>query len=510
MTQHRFIVIFTLTAIAIHTFFYPQQVQSANLLTGKDTIQSSRLSFAGRVKPPTATGGTTVSIYTSGVAGFYSISTAGLQAGDTINIGSGTYTIGAILNDSQFTVTSPLSAGDADDMDPIYFKSKPQHIITFNTVTAIPNGLFRVLLLSAPTNQNDGLPDSSGFDFNKLVAVSASSSAGYTFGISSGLVSGTPGCVNPTNYHCFRFPYSGPGGAGVPITLVVGDSNGTNTPIAPAPSVNHNEGQADTYRVIVQHFASGANPDIDAPVDKINAQVAVIETVRVSATVGTPVTATPPPGFGAIAIPTTIIPTLPRPSLPLPRIPITFDFGFFIRLILIFGLILHLTMAAYGLGTPLRFIPKLLLILAFPFLRKQKFQTVPFAFIEFYIPEKLGHAWQTVISDIRGFYSLRSPLPSNLYVELSAFGRKWNGALFKGTTIPNICLFPIPVDLSDSKRLQKFIYDARVFPLIVAVLTSLAAFFISPAYDILAYCFLSFLYFFSEYLYPRFQKDLTV
>ncbi len=508
MIQNRFIVFSALAILTVHSFFYPKTVQSANLLMGKDTIQSSRLSFAGRVKSPTSSGSSSVYIYSSGVDGFYSISTAGLQVGDFLNIGSGIYTVATIVSDTQFTVTSPLVAGDADDTDAIYFKSKPQHIVTFNTVTALPNGFFRVLLLSAPTNQNDGLPDSSGFDFNTLVAVSASSSTGYTFGGNSAFVSGTAGCVNPTNYHCFQFPYSGAGGAGVPITLIVGNTSGINTPIAPAPSVNHNEGQADTYRVVIQHFAAGSNPDTDAPVDKINAQVAVIETVRVSATVGTAVTATPPPGFGGILTPTVFIPSLPIPRIPLPRIPITFDFGFFLRLILIFGLLLHLAMATYGLATPYRFIPRLLLILAVPFLRKQKYQTVPFAFIEFYIPEKLGHAWQTVVSDIRGFYTLKSPLPTNLFVELSAFGRKWNGSLFKGSTIPTVCLFPIPVELNERKRFQKFIFDTRIFPLIVAVLTSLAALFIQPAYDILVYCFLSFLYFFSEYLYPRLQKDI--
>ncbi len=196
--KNRFIVFSALTILAVHSFFYPKPVESANLIMAKDTIQSSRLSFAGRVKSPTAAGGSSVHIYTSGVAGFYSISTAALQVGDVLNIGLGTYTVATIVSDTQFTVTSPLATGDADDTDPIYFKSKPQHVVTFNTVTALPNGFFRVLLLSAPTNQNDSLPDSSGFDFNSLVSISASSSAGYTFGGNTTFVSGIPGCVNPT------------------------------------------------------------------------------------------------------------------------------------------------------------------------------------------------------------------------------------------------------------------------------------------------------------------------
>ncbi len=278
-----------LTLISI-SFLFPSLSQSANLSTAKNTIQSSRLSFAGRVKSPTVAGSSHVWIYTAGAAGFYSVSTAGLKVGDSLTIGTGTYTIASIIDEDEFTTTAVLSAGDADDTDVIYFKSKPRHVITFSTATAIANGFFRVLLPAATSGFNDTVPDSTGFDFNTAVDVTATDATGYTFSGNAATVSGTGACTAPANYHCFEYHYSGSGGVGTAITLYIGNTNGANTPVAPAPSSSHTEATADTYTVVVQNFTNAADPATATAIDASSLKVGVIESVRVTATVDPSIT----------------------------------------------------------------------------------------------------------------------------------------------------------------------------------------------------------------------------
>lgn len=277
------------TAILISFFFSfsilrPQLSNSANLGVTKDTLQSSRLSFAGRVVAPTVAGSTGVWINTSAAAGFYSVSTAGLKVGDVLTIGTGSYTIASIIDADQFTTTTALASGDADVADVIYYKAKPQHVITFTTASAIASGFFRVLIPAATSSFNDAVPDSTGFDFNTAVDVSATDASGYTFGAIAPTATVSGGTSCPSGWHCFEFHYVGAGGVGTAITLTIGNTNGSNTPIAPAPAAAHVEATADTYSVKVQNFTNGADPT-GTPPDQTTGKIAVIESVRVTATV---------------------------------------------------------------------------------------------------------------------------------------------------------------------------------------------------------------------------------
>lgn len=274
------LILFTLCFLV--SGLYPKLSNSANLGVTKDTLQSSRLSFAGRVVAPTVAGSTTVWINTSPAAGFYSVSTAGLKIGDALTIGTGSYTIASIIDADQFTTTVALAAGDADVADVIYYKAKPQHVITFTTATAIASGFFRVLIPAATSSFNDGVPDSTGFDFNTTVDVTATDVAGYTFAAPVATVSGGTNC--PSGWHCFEYHYVGAGGVGTAITLTIGNTSGANTPIAPAPAAAHVQATADTYSIKVQNFTNASDPT-GTPPDQTQGKIAVIESVRVTATV---------------------------------------------------------------------------------------------------------------------------------------------------------------------------------------------------------------------------------
>lgn len=274
------IVVFVLLLV-ISYFIYPSQTDSANLTVAKDTLQTSRLSFAGRVKSPTAEGSSHVWIYTSGTSEFYSVSTAGLKVGDALTIGTGSYTIASIVDADEFTTSAVLGANDADDTDVIYFKSKPQQVITFTTASAIASGFFRVLIPAATSNFNDTVPDSTGFDFNSATTT-ATNATGYTFATPVATVSGGTSC--PSGWHCFEYHYVGTGGVGTAITLTIGNTNGTTTPIAPAPKSGHTEGTADAYTFKIQNFVNTSDPT-GTPADQTTGKIGVIESVRVTATV---------------------------------------------------------------------------------------------------------------------------------------------------------------------------------------------------------------------------------
>lgn len=283
------------------TLLHPEPLESANLTSVSNTLQSSRLSVHARVNSAgTSTGSSNVQIQTSGGAdtagdNAYTISTANLHAQDTVVIGSNTYTIVDIIDADEFTVSPVLIAGDTDNNDPIYMNLAPRHVVQFDTASAVADGFFQVLLPadSDATTFNDGLADDSGFDFNTTVDVTAADVGNYDFtaaGVAT--VSGGTDCTAPANYHCFEVHYSGAGGIGTTITINIGNINGSNTPIAPAAASGHTEATADTYFFIVKNFAAGADPDAATAIDQTSGQIALIESVRVSATVDPTITFT--------------------------------------------------------------------------------------------------------------------------------------------------------------------------------------------------------------------------
>jgi len=272
------------------SLLYPSFTQAANLSSVKDTLQTSRMSFNGRVKSPTIAGSSHVWIYTAVSGNATSISTDGLKPGDTLTIGAGTYTIASIVNSSEFTITTTIGAGDDADGSLIYYKSKPQHVITFNTTTAVNGGFFRVLIPAAASGSNDGIPDISGFDFATTPTAAGTNASGYTFVTGVTTASGAVGCTSPANYHCFEFHYTGTGGVSVPITLSIGVTGDTSNLIAPAPSASRVANNADAYSFKVQNFTNNANPNTDTPTDDATGKVAVIEPVRVTATVDATIT----------------------------------------------------------------------------------------------------------------------------------------------------------------------------------------------------------------------------
>ena len=283
-------IVFASIVFELASLIYPSLSLAANLTTAKDTLQSSRMSFNGRVKTPTAAGSTHVWIYTTVSGNFTSISTDGLKPGDSLTIGSNSYTIASIIDADEFTTTANIQSGDDADSSVIYFKSRPQHVITFKTSSAVAGGFFRVLIPAASSGFNDGIPDISGFDFNTTPTPSATDVTSYTFSSVVATASGGTGCTSPANFHCFEFHYNGTGAAGSNITLYIGNTSGTANVIAPAPSASRVANTADAYTFKIQNFTNGSNPETATPTDDVSGKIAVIEPVRVTATVDPSIT----------------------------------------------------------------------------------------------------------------------------------------------------------------------------------------------------------------------------
>lgn len=279
----------TLLFASFFALLHPSPLNSANLTSVKDTLQTSRLSVNARVDATgTTVGSSNVKLKTSASAPANTISTANLRAGDSLTIGTGTYTVVGIADADEFTVSPVIAAGDGDDDDPIYLKSKPRHVITFNTATAVANGYFRVLLPADATTPNDGNPDDQGYDFGAgsidVVAADVDDPAGgaveFNFVTGVATASGGTGCTSPANYHCFEVHYSGSGAVNKTITINIGNTDGSNSLISPATGTAHTEATADTYPFIVRQYNSS-----DTQVDTTSGRLAHIEAVRVTATV---------------------------------------------------------------------------------------------------------------------------------------------------------------------------------------------------------------------------------
>lgn len=271
----------------------PAQLESANLISVKDTLSTSRLSFHGRVNSTgTSVGSSRVTIQTStgldsASEQANSITTAPLKAQDSLTIGANTYTIVDIIDADEFTVSPVILAGDADSNDPIYLNVKPIHTITFTTPTAVAGGFFQILLPadSGASTSYDGKADDQGFDMTTGGVTVTGTDVGSTYDFVTGVAtrSGDTGCTSPANYHCLEVHYSGTGAVSQAITITLG--SGANTPIAPATGTAHTEGTADTYPILIKNFGAGVNPNSASPIDSSTVRIALIESVRVTATV---------------------------------------------------------------------------------------------------------------------------------------------------------------------------------------------------------------------------------
>ena len=276
------ISIFSAVFLVVFLILSPNSVWAISSV--KDTLETSRASFYTALEGNHSSGTTLITIDTTNYA---SNSTANLFPGDSVTIDDGSYTVDNIVNSSQFTITTPLDASDADDNDIIYVNRTSQHVVSLTTGAAIPNGAFRIKIKAATSNFNDSKPDQTGFDFHSMVngdVTCPGDTTGYDFVSGTATVSGSGGC--PSGYHCFECRYSGVGNTATSLSFTIG---GTNELINPSLGIGHTAGSADTYTVAVDNLDSSYSTVTG---ESSSLKVAVIESVRVTATVEPTITFT--------------------------------------------------------------------------------------------------------------------------------------------------------------------------------------------------------------------------
>jgi len=270
-----------------YRFAFPAKLDSANLTSVKDTLSSSRLSYVGAVGSGNTAGSSIVTIKTSSLPGWAtSDDTKNLFSGDTLQIGSNTdYTIIDIHDADQIQIyhaSGGLQSTDVDVDDPIIATRSAQHTLTFTPVTAINNGYYRIRIKAtggSAAQSHDGIPDADGFDFR---TIGSGTWPDYITCPDSGTptleYSGDTHC--PSGYTCILCSYSGVNTL-AQKTLTIGTTAPSQQPINPAPSsTSKTAGSADTYTFYVDHL----NNSYEA-IDSTQGKIAVIESVRVTATV---------------------------------------------------------------------------------------------------------------------------------------------------------------------------------------------------------------------------------
>ena len=277
-----FLILFALLTL------HPQKLESANLTSASDTLQTSRLSYHAQLASGLSAGDTLIQIDTT--ASTPNTSTTGLMAGDTITIGSNTYTIQDIIDNDEFTITSGLISGDETAGTDVYYKSYSRHDIDFTSTTSVTDGAIRVYIWAPDTStaSNDGNPDggsNAGYDLNSLtssdITCPTPSSSNITFATPTATRSGDTSSGGVNGWHTIECRFSGTLQANDTLSnLYIGASSGTSRMINPAPNNSHSVGTADTYKVKIEVLDSS-----DRVIDNVQLSTALIEAVRVTATV---------------------------------------------------------------------------------------------------------------------------------------------------------------------------------------------------------------------------------
>lgn len=273
------VLVFGLGLFSLNFF---DTARSANLSSVSVQMSTPRLSYFGDLDATNTTGTSVLYIETSGNAPSKSV--ANLFEGDTVKVGLNEYTVLSTTEPNQIELTTALATGDNSATSAVIATRSAAITSSFETVSAINGGSFRVLVPASTANYQDGVPDTTGWDYTddgatNVTLTCPSSAGGHNF--TSGTKSPGATTISGQTYHVFTCPYTGAGSVGEAFSISVAGL------INPAPASGHVEGTADQYRMLIQHLDSGSSV-----LDQTSAAVAMIESVKVTASVAPQITFT--------------------------------------------------------------------------------------------------------------------------------------------------------------------------------------------------------------------------
>lgn len=298
-------VVFSLILSWFCFFSNPKKTVSANLDSVKNTLSSSQLSYFARLGVGNST---TSTILTIALTDNPSNTTSNLFTDDPISIGDTNantltnYTVKDIGNTATFQIgeTSGLEAQNAYAGLAIIATRSAIHTVEFTPTSNFPGGSFQVLIKASNDGgikAFDGLPDQDGFDLGSTTPTSGSTGLGTK--LTTADITCPPVGVGDTSlpsistitlgsdtYHSIvcSLGVGGSNAIGVGYSIAIGRPLASGSQlINPSPSLNRpfaDEGVADIYTFYVRHRDSADNA-----LDTTQGKIAVVESVRVTATV---------------------------------------------------------------------------------------------------------------------------------------------------------------------------------------------------------------------------------
>lgn len=268
----------------------PKNSISAPSTEFKDQLSLAQLSYFAKLGAGNTAGNSFIYINSAGTT--YSTNNYNLDIGDTIFIqnslsGTNAYTVKGLIDNNGIALNTGVGISNVAPGLNVIVPRYAIHTISFKPQSSVADGKWQVLIKANGTAQNDGTPDTNGFDLGTLLAGSVT----CPWGGAAATGVGTTVVVSAASYHVITcpLPTGGTNPIGTTGTIVIGAGN--NMLINPAPATNHVVGQAngsaDTYTVILRHLdAAGGVIDEDTTSGKI----AVTESVRITATVDPTIT----------------------------------------------------------------------------------------------------------------------------------------------------------------------------------------------------------------------------
>jgi hypothetical protein len=280
-----FPIIVVIVFLAAFYILFPKSTDAA-LSSSSVTMANSRISYKAGV----ATGTSGSSLITIDGSGNPDNNTSHLFPGDILCftdagqngcIGSVTYTVGSIVDGTNFNLTTPLGA-NLDTSGYAVASQSGTWTVAFTTGSEVPNAgsILITIPMADSANGNNGIPDSagtvatSGFDLRGLVAGNVTITGCTPANWGTPVITAGSGATDHTIV-IPRNTASCTGGSAIVVTIA---GNGI---VNPAPITSgHTQGTADIYGVTVT-----TRNELDGTIDSSTPRAFLVEAVLISATI---------------------------------------------------------------------------------------------------------------------------------------------------------------------------------------------------------------------------------
>jgi len=297
MKNNTHVIFFFLTLFVVGlTFLHPKKINSIPPKNVKDVLSNSQFSYYGGVGVGNSANDSILKIDTG--TSFPSRTSNNLFVGDTVSIGIGgsqsTYTIKDIGSTGVIMLNTGISAVASVYGGSIIATRSAIHTVSFEPQVNAAGGIWQVLIKAtsgvAAEKSGDTIPDQLGFDSGNLTAAAVTcpswGTPTATIGTTMAVTLGSPAVTS--YYHVIQCALqagvTNPAGTGATGTIVIG--NATNALINPSPSnTAAQEGNAGVFTFILRHLDSASNL-----LDQTTGKIAIVESVRVTATVDPSIT----------------------------------------------------------------------------------------------------------------------------------------------------------------------------------------------------------------------------